>query len=1135
MNPIALLIFLLLLSACGGGGGGGASGEAVDNSRSPTPPPVPIPVPRFSCTQGSEGTPEDKALSCNDRTNVLYSSDNQFLCRIDTIGGLSVLTCLESGQTMLTQRCFQGSDSDSCPDEIAFSCEANSLSTSDNLILSCDDDTAVSMDISNDELCRIDLGNGTGFCLSENTLGELPTVWSGYSRSIIGIGENVPLHAPIWGPSGTAFSYSATPAEVCSVHPETGELSIEGLGECDIALTISFNEMSKVIEKTVQGRFFQYTAWNGYTASSMDFGATPPTFIGPQYAPYGADFQYSSENTDVCTVDSGTGEIAAPTQAGDCIITMMSTADNYADREISFTLRVDPLSLPALTWTDPYGAGPFDVSTTVSAPNSGALTGQGSLSVGLENYRSTTPTICTVDETTGVPTLLINGDCTIEVDASIPGYTPQTFSTTLTVALATMSLTWTSPIPSLGNTDSVQPDEPSGIPGTAVVASLVYSSETPLTCSVDPATGEITPIINGTCTAVLTVTFPGYEPGVVKITVEIDEPQSTQWTGYSSNSTPFSKETLTLDAPTGEPSGATLAYSSLTTDICTVDSDRVLTLVDAGDCRIRLISSHEDYGDKLIDFPLTVTPLTFPMLEWGTLYGSGPFDVESTGLAPTLSNLGQVPSEVDLILRGVESTSLDICTTDDDGNLTLLRDGSCVLTVTVGAKGYNDGTPVMGTVEVGLADMTLTWDGYDDDDDTITFGDAAPVLEAPSFTTATVTPHTFSYTSGDTSICTVDEEGALTILRNGSCEITLMVSALGYNDATVTSTQTIEPRTITGVVWNGYDAERVGVGDSVRTTPPSGIPEGAVVSYSGNDGSICTVDAEGTVTGQSRPWDCTVTLRVVQVGYQDLTLTDSLQVRDSQNLAWAGYSSSAMIFGETSPTLVDPTDVDDATVTYASLTTGVCTVDDTSGELTIVNHGLCTILLSGVKEDLGRKEIPFELTINPATMTDFSWEGYDADTVVFPNAPNLEEPTGAASGATLTYTSQTEEICTVDSTTGELTAVDDGVCTIELTATAVGYTSVSLSSSITLETAGAIGFVWTGYSSGNVVFGITPPSLNPPAQAPSGAVFRYSSTPSRVCLVNPDDGSLTLSGWDRVPLRQRVLLPVMRPETKPLI
>ena len=631
ISLILLSTLLLFFSACGGGGGGGGGvSSGTGDNRSTTPEP--IPTPTFSCTSRLGSESGDKSLSCNNNTHVAYSSRENSLCRVDDLDGIAVSTCMETGQTLSAQTCGLGDLSVNCPD-VDFSCSVSSLSTSDNWILSCDDNTAVSMDISNNELCRIDLTDRTGFCLdNENVLNKLPAVWTGYAQNFVGIGESVALNTPMWVPSGANFNYSATPANVCSVEAETGSLSIDGYGDCDIALTVSIGESSKVIQKRVHGRLVQNTVWNGYAANSMDFGTTPPALNSPQYAPAGAGYSYASENTDICTVNSSTGEIAAPTNSGDCVITMTSSAANYSDKDISFTLRVDPLDLPSLRWTTPYGSGPFDILTTVSAPSAGALTGQGNLNVTLENYRSTTPTICSVDETTGVPTLFLNGDCIIEAEPSVPGYTAETpLSTTLTVALAAMSLAWTSPISSLGNADSVQPNQPTGVPGATVLLGSLYSSRTPDTCRVNAISGEITGIANGLCTARLTVNFPGYQEGVVDLDITINDPQLTRWSGYSPRDVRFG-ETPVLADPTDLPNGVVCVYSSLAEDVCTVDdTSGELTLVDAGVCRIRMISSVSDHGDKLFEVDLNVMPLTFPVLGWGTLYGQRPFSCREYG------------------------------------------------------------------------------------------------------------------------------------------------------------------------------------------------------------------------------------------------------------------------------------------------------------------------------------------------------------------------------------------------------------------------------------------------------------------------------------------------------------------------
>ena len=1120
-NYFIILTVLLFFSACSGGGGGGASSSTRSRTNSNS-------VPKISCESHLDSESGDhKELSCSNNTNIAYSPDNNALCRIDDLNGVTVSTCMETGLILSAQTCTRAGASVNCPN-VDFSCEVSSFSTSDNWILSCDDDMAASIDISNSELCRIDLPSGTGFCLDdENMLNKLPVVWSGYaSNNVVEIGEEATLNIPMWGPSGTTFRYNATPENICSVEAETGHLSVDAFGECRVSLAVSGGGSSKVIEKTVYGRLPQDTDWSGYSANSMDFGGTLPSLSSPQYAPDGAGYSYSSETTDICTVDANTGAIAAPTDSGDCIITMTSSATNFADRSISFTLRVDPLTLPtSLTWTNPYGSGPFDILTTVSAPSAGAVTGQGSLSVALENYRSTTPTICSVDETTGVPTLLLNGDCTIETSASALGYETGTLTTTLTIDLAPLSLGWTSPLTSLGVTDSVQPNTPTGIPGAAAVAGLTYSTTTSEICGVDASTGEVTGIANGSCEVEVTGTFPGYAPGSATLSITIATYQeNVAWEGYSSLTETTFGRVPSLSPPTdSDPIGATFAYSSLTTDVCTVDENGALTLVDDGDCKIRMISSAVTYGDKLFEHDLRILPADLPVLGWGTLYGDGggSFDVEDTGLVPIPENLVGLPGGVTATVSNVESSTPDICTTDENGMLTFLRDGDCNLRAMVSVNGYND-QAVEGTMEVVSAAIDdLVWTGYNDNDNTITFGDAAPALVAPVLTTTT--DHTLSYESGDTDICTVDAEGALTILRDGDCVITLTASAPGYTAPdSIQSTLTIAKATMS-VTWGDYSPNLVVVGDSVEVTAPTGVPDGASISYSVNDENICSVSAEGRVTAQAAG-TCTVTLTISLLGYNDF-ITDAntsrnVTITSEQMIEWTGYSESEITFNDTTPTLNPPTDEDGSTVAYTSLTTDICTVDS-SGALTILDHGTCTIHLTATKSGVAMKVIPFNLTISPLTMSGFdSWSVYDAETVVFPSVPGVAAlPTEASpSDATLNYTSETEDICTVDATNGTLTAVDDGTCTVNVMATKAGYTpSEAGRVTITITSADISGLAWTGYSAGSVVYGATPPTLNAPTGGPRGVMFRYSSNDWTICVVDPESGALTLSGLSKEP------------------
>ena len=1093
-----LLTVQLLFSACSGGESAGGAGDAKTESTLEESDPDSIDEDEtresseFSCELMPSDDPEDKGYVCNNDMGVAYQASNNSLCRMDDFDGMMVSTCMEGGQTSSrsTRICERGGDVMDCP-EIDFSCTVNDQSTLNNWILNCSDNVAVSMDVANNEICRINLTDEKGFCLDdENEQNDIPIVWKGYAREVVEVGSDVPVIAPMWRSDSVRIQYQTTSSSVCSVNPETGLLSIEGFGDCDVALTltVSKNRASKVIEKRVRGRLAQDISWRGYTASAMNMGKTKPRFIGPEYGPRGASYSYTS-NTDICTVNAETGEITEIVDSGDCVITMTSSATNYADRKISFTLRVDSSYLLAVNWLAPYGLRYFDLSSDVGLPEPRAIHGTGSLDVTLREYRSITPSICTVDEVTGEVTILLNGSCQIQVTASSPGYIDKTLGATLTVVRLKMPLTWESPISSLGISDSVQPNALEGFPST--MSGLSYTSQTPAKCIVDSNTGRITGTAKGNCRARATVTAPGYRDGVVDINITIADLQRTKWTGYSASEVTFGGTAPTLNEPTGAPDGnsdeVTIAYSSATESVCTADETTgELSLIDAGNCKIRMVSSVAEgssevpsrgtYGDKLIDFDIRVVPLNLSRLGWGTLYGSGSFNIESTGLAPDVDNLENVPEGVSVGLDHFESLTLDVCETDENGELTLLRDGTCSLRATVSATGYRDKV-ISGNIEVDLMDMNLSWDGYNDSDDTITFGDEAPVLETPSLTTATT--HGLSYTSGDTTICTVDEEGVLTVLRDGECVITLTASAPGYNTETITSTQTINPGTITGVTWDGYSQNSLEVGGSIRTTVPRGVPGEASIAYT-SESAACVVDGEsGSIIGRSEGM-CRVVLSVVQIGCEKLTLANDVSIGQAQNISWSGYSRNTMVFGEATPTLNPPTSVNNANLSYASLTENVCTVNARTGELTILDQGSCTIRLTSLKDGYGIKMISFGLDIALGVISGFAWSGYDAGVVRFPDAPNLYEPTGVPSYGTLTYVSQTEDVCKVDESSGELTVIDDGICNIKATVEATGYTSVSVSASVRITPLTTSDFSWTGYSSGSIALRAVPPRLNAP-------------------------------------------------------
>ena len=113
------------------------------------------------------------------------------------------------------------------------------------------------------------------------------------------------------------------------------------------------------------------------------------------------------------------------------------------------------------------------------------------------SYSSTTPTVCSVDGSTGVVTALSAGTCVIAANQSgnsryAPA--PQATQSLTVIAGADQSISFGAvPALSLGGTAKVSATATSGLPVT-------YSSTTPAVCSADGVTGLVTSIAAGDCT-----------------------------------------------------------------------------------------------------------------------------------------------------------------------------------------------------------------------------------------------------------------------------------------------------------------------------------------------------------------------------------------------------------------------------------------------------------------------------------------------------------------------------------------------------------------------------------------------------------------------------------------------------------
>ena len=162
--------------------------------------------------------------------------------------------------------------------------------------------------------------------------------------------------------------------------------------------------------------------------------------------------------------------------------------------------------------------------------------------------------------------------------------------------------------------------------------------------------------------------------------------------------------------------------------------------------------------------------------------------------------------------------------------------------------------------------------------------------------------------------------------------------------------------------------------------------------------------------------------------------TDVVIVPDTRaeaELAWEDKSlacSPYYFIDNNGLTLANPHNL---SVTYASSNTDVVTIDATTGKITLVGPGE-TIISATYAGDETYK------AANASYSIILSWEWFNAPNHWFnPSSytakvgEDFEEPQAKNPfNQTITYTSSDESIATVDATTGEVTPVSEGNCTI---------------------------------------------------------------------------------------------------------
>ena len=725
-----------------------------------------------------------------------------------------------------------------------------------------------------------------------------------------------------------------------------------------------------------------------YNPTSISFDDPVPELTAPTGAP-GTTIAYVSDTPMVCTVDASTGAL---TIVGDGICTITVTAsetDDYQGATAHASVSVSPAGTLALS-VDPIAG-----DDTVNAEEKAAgfsIAG----TTGFEPATSVTVTMGTVELTdisngegiwsVTVPaaaSYLVDPSVSIEVKASKAGFLDAA-AVARTVIVDTIE-----PLISIVNPDQSSPDQSREFSagdddgGTTAWRYLVQSEDNcakiPPEDAVDyteddavtPASEEFNTMhvcfwstdaagnvgssvsaqITGIDTTAPTVGYAA--PASMRVgealpvIAPIDSaPTDDDFTSHTYRLKPGSALPggLSLDSANGRITGTpTTANVGQTTAVVVTDA--------AGNVQ-----------EVVIVFPEVVKGS-----QSLTAFSYNPLSIIFGDPAPTLV----APPGA----RGAlsyESDTPSVCTVETStGALTILRNGTCTITVTAAATDDYEEATTQASVTVhprrtlGLSVNTIA------DDDTINADEKAAGfaitgntgLESGASVTVAIGSFQLSSTSGPGGAWSVTVPASAPYIVEPSATVLVSASKPGFPQARSVARTLAVDTTAPTVSYSAPESMRVGeaLPDVAPTddTPTDNdfITHRYRIKHAGTlPPGLSLHGATGRITGTpiaaSAGTQTTTVIVTDAAGNSREVLIIFPEVeKRSQSLTGFAYTPPSITFGDPPPSLTAPTGAPGAAISYISNSPSVCAVDASTGALTIIGDGTCTITATATSTD----------------------------------------------------------------------------------------------------------------------------------------------------------------------------------------
>jgi Bacterial surface proteins containing Ig-like domains len=400
-----------------------------------------------------------------------------------------------------------------------------------------------------------------------------------------------------------------------------------------------------------------------------------------------------------------------------------------------------------------------------------------------------------------------------------------------------------------------------------------------------------------------------------------------------------------------------------------------------------------------------------------------------------------------------QSNNTAVATVSNSGLVTAGLPGTATITATSGTV---SGTAQVTVSLVPARRVTLTPDAV-----AFTQGDPGTQLTVALLDSAgntlSLTGRPISWSSNKASVASVNGSGFVTPGAPGQAVITATLTGTGLS---ATSTVTVTPVPVASVLVSpSPDTLNITQQIQLTATPEdaSGNPlAGRTVVWDGSDDAIATVSSNGRVTALS-PGTMTVTATS-----EGKTGTATIVVNAAPVASVAiSPTTQSVIVGQTTPAFTAVTKdgsgnvLTGRTVTFSSSNTSVATIDATSGVATGVAAGTTSITATSEGKTsnaatLTVTDIPVgSVEISPTTQSVQVGQSTPAFTAVTKDGSG-----NVLTGRTVTFSSSSTDIATIDPTSGVATGVSAG--TTSITAASEGKTSSAATLTVTPVAVGSV-------------------------------------------------------------------------------